>query len=277
MKILLRFFYDKILRKNNFFRNALVRIYYFSGYPIYIFNKILNLPYIGSYLFSDQEAGRNRLKLIKSIFKKINKKKINILELGVYCGQNTLSISSLQHNSEVSHFCVDIFKAYNVSDINDDFRYKKYYENLKNKKVYKLFLHNLQSIKKKNNNIKFFIKKITTDKFFSNNSIKFDLIIIDASHKFDYVYNDIISSKKSLNNNGFIIGDDYEIEAKKLTFAALEKNKNSDLIYDIKSNLSYHPGVTLAVKKIFKNLKSINGLFCLQKKNNVFIDFFKVS
>ena len=118
---------------------------------------------------------------------------------------------------------------------------------------------------------------MTTEVFFSNNSHKFDFIIIDANHQFDYVYKDIVSSKKLLNNNGFIIGDDYEIEAKNLSFTTLEKNKNSDLIYDKKSNKSYHPGVVLAVKKAFKNLKSKNGMFCLQKKNNIFIDFFKIS
>ena len=277
MKILLRFFFDKFLRKNNFFRDIVVRIYYYSGYPIYKLNKILNRPYIGNYLFSDQEAGRKRLSLIRLIFTKINKKKINILELGVYCGQNTLSISSLNQNFDVSHFCVDIFRSYNTSDTNDDFRYKKYCEILESKKVYNLFLHNLQSIKKKNKNIKFFIKKMTTEVFFSNNSHKFDFIIIDANHQFDYVYKDIVSSKKLLNNNGFIIGDDYEIEAKNLSFTILKKNKNSDLVYDKKSNKSYHPGVTLAVKKAFKNLKSKNGMFCLQKKNNIFIDFFKIS
>ena len=252
MKILLRFFYDNILKKNKFFREIAVQIYYYSGYPIYIFYKILKRPYIGSYLFSDQEAGRNRLNLIRSILKKINKKKLNILELGVYCGQNTLSISGLNQNSKVSHYCVDIFRDYSVSDTNDDFRYKKYKENLKNKKVYKLFLHNLESIKRKNKNIKFFIKKKTTEDFFLNNLIKFDLIIIDASHKFDYVYKDIISSKKSLIDNGFIVGDDYEIEAKNLSTTTLEKNKNSDLIYSKRYNKSYHPGVTLAVKKILK-------------------------
>ena len=276
MKILLRFFYDNILKKNKFFREIAVQIYYYSGYPIYIFYKILKRPYIGSYLFSDQEAGRNRLNLIRSILKKINKKKLNILELGVYCGQNTLSISGLNQNSKVSHYCVDIFRDYSVSDTNDDFRYKKYKENLKNKKVYKLFLHNLESKKRKKKNKKFFIKKKTTEDFFLNNLIKFDLIIIDASHKFDYVYKDIISSKKSLIDNGFIVGDDYEIEAKNLSTTTLEKNKNSDLIYSKRYNKSYHPGVTLAVKKNFKNLKSRNGLFCLQKKNNIFIDFFKV-
>ena len=276
MKILLRFFYDNILKKNKFFREIAVQIYYYSGYPIYIFYKILKRPYIGSYLFSDQEAGRNRLNLIRSILKKINKKKLNILELGVYCGQNTLSISGLNQNSKVSHYCVDIFRDYSVSDTNDDFRYKKYKENLKNKKVYKLFLHNLESIKRKNKNIKFFIKKKTTEDFFLNNLIKFDLIIIDASHKFDYVYKDIISSKKSLIDNGFIVGDDYEIEAKNLSYKTLEKNKNSDLVYSKKYAKSYHPGVTFAVKKIFKNLKSKNGLFFLKKKNNIFIDFFKI-
>ncbi len=251
-----------------------VRIYYYSGYPIYIFCKMTKKPYVGSYLFSDQEAGRERLKITKLILKKIKKKKIKILELGVFCGQNTLSISRENLSVKVDHFCVDLFNAYEISDINNDFRYKKCNENLRNQNIYNLFSHNLKTIKKERGNIRFFVKKMSTRNFFVKNSKKFDLIIIDASHQFNFVYKDIISSKKILNNNGFIIGDDYEVESKNFSFSSLYKNKNSDLIYSKRFNKYYHPGVALAVKRIFKNLKSKNGLFCLQKKNKKFIDFF---
>jgi predicted O-methyltransferase YrrM len=274
MKILLRKIYDNFVAKNKLISESLIRIYYYSGYPIFIFNILRKKPYIGSYLFSDQEKGRERLKVIGSVFKNIQKKQINILELGVYCGQSTLFISSLIKKGQISYYCVDIFKEFEISDSNNDFHYKKIYENLKNKKIYNLFFHNINAIKKSQSNINFFIKKITTKTFFKHNKIKFDLIIIDASHQFNYVYEDIISSKKILNNNGYIIGDDYESEAKTLSFFELKKNKNTDLIYNKKNKKYFHPGVTLAVKYIFKNLKSKNGLFCVQKKNKKFIDFF---
>ena len=75
MKILLRYIYDKFLKKNRILWEMVVRIYYYSGYPIYIFCKMTKKPYVGSYLFSDQEAGRERLKITKLILKKIKKKK----------------------------------------------------------------------------------------------------------------------------------------------------------------------------------------------------------
>jgi len=34
----------------------------------------------------------------------------------------------------------------------------------------------------------------------------------------------------------------------------------------------YHPGVTLAVKYFFNNLKTKNGIFAVQRKNKQFID-----
>lgn len=111
--------------------------------------------------------------------------------------------------------------------------------------------------------------------FFKNNKQNFDLIIVDASHKFKDVFNDIKSSIKFLNNNGIIIGDDYELEAKNISLKSLEIAKNLDLKYNNKYKLMYHPGVTLAVKYIFNNLKTRNGLFAVQYiKDKKFIDLF---
>ena len=61
-----------------------------------------------------------------------------------------------------------------------------------------------------------------------------------------------------MNNLGFIIGDDYELEAKNFTFQELKKIKNTDLILSKKFNKTFHPGITLAIKYLFKNLKNMH-------------------
>ena len=88
------------------------------------------------------------------------------------------------------------------------------------------------------------------------------------------MYIKTFSSIKCLNKNGIIIGDDYELDAKKNSIKNLEKIKNIDTVYDKKNKVMYHPGVTLAIKYIFKNLKSKNGLFAVKKNRGKHVDLF---
>ena len=77
MKKILRVFFDLYIRDNKLLFSICVRIYYYAGYFFYSFNIFLKKPYIGSYLFSDQESGRERQKIIlNKIVKKIKKKKL---------------------------------------------------------------------------------------------------------------------------------------------------------------------------------------------------------
>lgn len=271
LRNIFNFFFPK---KDNFVSELIIILYYYSGYPFYLITKFFKKPYIGSYLFSDQESGRDRLNTINGIIKNIKKKKLNILEIGVYCGQNTINLYSNFKNIKVKHFCVDIFQSFELSSGNKTFQYKKIKTSLENKDVLNLFSHNINCLQKNNKNYKFFVKKMSSKFFFKSNKQNFDLIVIDASHKFKDVFNDIKSSIKFLNNNGIIIGDDYELEAKKTSLKKLEIDKNLDLQYSNKYKLMYHPGVTLAVKYIFKNLKTRNGIFAIQYKNKKFIDLF---
>ena len=74
------------------------RSWYYSGWCVYIIKKFFNLPYIGGYLFSQQELFRGRKKIIKKILQSLKNKKIkfvNVLEIGVYAGQNTLFIAKI--------------------------------------------------------------------------------------------------------------------------------------------------------------------------------------
>jgi len=46
---------------------------------------------------------------------------------------------------------------------------------------------------------------MTSDKFFENNNLKYDVIFIDGDHKANQVIKDIENSLKSLNENGIIL------------------------------------------------------------------------
>ncbi len=48
----------------------------------------------------------------------------------------------------------------------------------------------------------------TSDEFFHNNNIKFDLVFIDGLHEYNQVKKDIINSLKNLNENGLVLVHD---------------------------------------------------------------------
>tara|TARA_X000001036_G_C20499759_1_gene733357 strand:+ start:236 stop:910 length:675 start_codon:yes stop_codon:yes gene_type:complete len=50
--------------------------------------------------------------------------------------------------------------------------------------------------------------RITSDDFFKQNKIKFDIIFIDGLHVYEQVKRDIINSTQSLNQDGFILVHD---------------------------------------------------------------------
>jgi len=50
--------------------------------------------------------------------------------------------------------------------------------------------------------------RLTSDQFFLNNKLKFDLVFIDGLHEYEQVKKDIINSLKNLNENGIILVHD---------------------------------------------------------------------
>ena len=272
---IIRAIIEPIISKNLIILNLVSKIRYYLGYPRYLFSLKFNREYIGGYLLSDQEAGRDRQKIIKKIIKQIDKKFIKVLEIGVYCGQTTLTISKQlkKDNKEFEITCLDIWDEFENTTATDSFTHNKLVEVLKNSQVFNLFYHNLnvnnildqcKIIKKKSN---VYLKEINE---------KYDLIIIDGSHLYDEVLEDLENSKKILNDKGFIVGDDYEVKYSNLSSLNLEElcKKRLDVFYDKNTKIRFHPGVTQAVFDSFGDLNQLNGLFCVQKKESNYIDFF---
>ena len=249
-------------------------IRHYTGYIFYKYNLLCNKIYIGGYMFSQQEIARGRHGVIKKILNLLVKKKlknkketIEILEIGSFCGESTIMIGNFlsQKKTPFKITCVDIWNSFSYVHPNA-FYLNKINENLKNGKIFNLFKHNINN-SGYSKNVK--IIKGDSNIVLKNIKIKFDFILIDASHSYKYVCNDIKNSMKILNNNGYLVGDDYEEIYKKTKHLNYKKliKENLDSFYDHKNKKNIHPGVTFAVYKFFGNIPSLNGLFVRQLKN----------
>ena len=112
------------------------------------------------------------------------------LEIGSFEGGSAIYVSSKFQNSEI--YCVD-----NWIKTEDG------YSNLDFKNVESNFDYNTSCFKN--------IHKIkqSSDNFFKNNTLNFDVIYVDGHHKAEQVFKDCKNSWKFLNNDGIMICDDY--------------------------------------------------------------------
>lgn len=141
------------------------------------------------------------------------------LEIGSFEGGSAIFIAKKFKNSEI--YCVDNwiktedgYLNLNFEDVEQNFDY-----NIKNYK-------NIYKIKK------------SSDEFFKNNSLNYDVIYVDGYHKADQVYRDCLNSWKNLKVNGIMICDDY--------------------IWDYYKDISNNP--CYAINKFLKNIKNFKVL-----------------
>tara|TARA_Y100000768_G_C23949857_1_gene669558 strand:+ start:541 stop:1278 length:738 start_codon:yes stop_codon:yes gene_type:complete len=130
-----------------------------------------------------------------NIFEKILKNNPkNILEVGTYEGLVSIWFCEKYPSSKV--FAVDPL----VQDLST----KK--ERVENEQV-----KNLQENLNNYNNKNLIFEKKTSDNYFLNNKIKFDIIYIDGLHTYDACSKDIINSFDCLNINGYLMIDDVRL------------------------------------------------------------------
>ena len=195
--------------------------------------------------------GHGYTKFYLKHFKKIKKKKINILEIGSYAGASAAAFSKFFFNSKI--YCLDI----NIS--NFIYSSKKIH-------VFGLDATNPTSIN-------LFFKKLNEKK----KKIKFDIIIDDGSHKLVDILRVLFLLYKKLKSKGFYIIEDF----KHPNFFYHLDNKNEPKIDElinsikkkriIKSNIlnnKFQKKMIYSIDKIsmHKGLSKISHILFLKKK-----------
>lgn len=121
---------------------------------------------------------------------KYKKKDINYLEIGSFEGISAYFVHKFFKNKNI--YCVDTWlgseehgKDTNFKDV--EFKFDNNFKNIENINKY----------------------KNTSNFFFQNNQIFFDIIYLDGLHKYYQVKNDLNNALKCLKEDGIIICDDY--------------------------------------------------------------------
>ena len=174
IRVILLFLFQKIIK---IFNKKKIKIE-----KKYFLDLILNLKISSEFFSVNVYNFYNHLSSLK--------KKFKYLEIGSFEGGSAIYISKKFKESSI--YCVDNWikteDGYSKIDFMD---------------VEKNFDFNT----KQHSNI-FKIKK-SSDNFFADNLIHFDVIYVDGYHKANQVYKDCMNSWKILNLNGILICDDY--------------------------------------------------------------------
>ena len=116
----------------------------------------------------------------------------NLLEIGSYEGRSAIFFADIFSGTKIS--CVDTWSG---SDEHKNINFKSIEDN---------FDQNIKLLKDNQLLTKF---KMTSDNFFTQNNEKFDFVYVDGDHSKDQVLKDLQNSWSVLNNNGFLLVDDY--------------------------------------------------------------------
>jgi predicted O-methyltransferase YrrM len=98
-----------------------------------------------------------------------------------------------------------------------------------------------------------------------------DFVYIDGSHYYDDVVEDIRLAKSLVRDGGMICGDDLEIEPTEARLALARKNLNRDFIASVDEEVSFHPGVLLAVYEHFPAVKSHAGIWSVERRGESWV------
>ncbi len=205
-------------------------------------------------------------------FMKKNKSShLKILEIGSWFGASTLSwAQGLEeyYDSIGEIHCVDAWKPFFDMNHHKDKEYVAEMEQLlEDDTVFKIFIHNINTIKK-STKMSFF-RQFSDDFFNSKKNKKYNIIFIDADHTYKSVLNDIKNSLDLIEDDGIICGDDLNLQFNEVDKDYAKMHHNKDFIQDPKTGKNFHPGVTIAVDEIFNEVNSWGGFWAVQKKNDI--------
>jgi hypothetical protein len=235
-----------------------------------------NEPFFGGNTFGMQGDIRRHLFMISTVCKAAKPDQpLRLLEIGSWIGASALSFSQaiatyVPMGGEIT--CVDPWEVYNSDTDNAKGGvYGGMSAALQSDLAYNLFLHNTKCPPK---NVRInHIRSHAANLYEKLNRNYFDIIYIDGSHYYDAVLKDIKGCAPLLKDQGFLCGDDLEIQIPDFDLQSAKTNASVDYVADPKSGRFFHPGVALAAAEFFERaVTNYIGYWVVRKNGDSFED-----
>jgi predicted O-methyltransferase YrrM len=192
------------------------------------------------------------------------------LEIGTWFGQGSTQIWCKHLKSGSQLFLIDSWKEY-ISDA-DKARDTAYsaMDGVHHIAINSV-LKNIYEQEKKAAGKIYLLRGKASDvcNFFKPNT--FDFIYIDGSHYYEQVKEDIRLAKILIKEGGIIAGDDLEAAPTESRLALAKENLDRDFIQCEGENVSFHPGVLLAVYESFPAVTNNTGIWTVVKRGDQWI------
>ena len=211
-------------------------------------------PYFGELLGADQGTHRFKYfpRIVDDVRKSAGRQRLDILEIGSWAG-GSAKAWDLACAGNCNLTCVDNWKPHlrKMQHVADEAK--------------RLFYHNMRVL-----GIEPRLRVVESpseEALFDFEDESFDIVFIDADHRYQCIRLDIHMSKELVREGGVICGDDLEKQVHEIidhTMFNSALGRGLDGVRD-DDNVGYHPGVTLAVFEEFGRIETFEGLWVRQK------------
>lgn len=195
------------------------------------------------------------------------KRKVRVLEIGSWAGASSITLGTVIRSLGITDSiitCVDSWEPYFVPG-DKALHYKCMNTATLTGAIQQLFLHNIKACDM--GGMIEVTKGGSRDVLSLLSDKSYDFIYIDGSHKKEDVVYDLEQAKRLVCEDGFICGDDLELTKADIDIEAHTEalNRHIDYVSDLRSGVSYHPGVTEAVADVFNEVWKEKGLWCVKR------------
>jgi hypothetical protein len=201
-----------------------------------------------------------------------NHSEIRILEIGSWAGGSSISWAEAiktYNNSNGTVVCIDPWVPYfdpsTIGDTNNPV-YEEMYNHLKSGDIFKLFMHNISAAGYSDVICPFRGNSDRLLPLFNKES--FDIVFIDADHRYGPALRDIFNTEGLVKNGGYLCGDDLELQSHQVDIVNAHSFSTKDFIIDPKTQNYFHPGVTLAVGKLIGHVSVYEGFWLVKKESD---------
>ncbi len=190
---------------------------------------------------------------------------LNILEIGSWAGGSAITWANALKTARAPGrvFCVDPWRPYVHGETVQSRDMKAMNQELQAGEIFPLFLHNIRT--SGHEDIVVPIRGESSLVLPLLRGQQFPIVFVDGDHRFEPAYSDITQSLELVAPDGVLCGDDLELQISEIDAAEAWAKKDEDYIRDPKAGRYFHPGVTLAVGKVFDTVAVWDGFWAVRK------------